>query len=594
MPDLLNWQPLYWREPAWLLAMLYPLLLLGWRRWRSGRVLDAYADRALQPWVRVAQPPGRRRAGQGVLMALCWVLLCLALAGPRLPLRDADQAGSAPGRLLAIVDLSRSMDAGDTVPSRRARAVQLLRGWLGQSPRPAIGLLLFAGRAHAYLPPTRDRRILDQYLAQLGQITLPTLGNDLAGALTLAQGWSAGEGPTRLLLLSDGDLDEAARARVQGPLAALREAGIALDVVGIGGASPVPLRDADGEWLLDAGQPVLSALQADWLRQLAASGGGRYLALEEAAAPALAAVWPYRPPRIAADELARVRWQELHPWLLAPAALLLVVLLVPLPAPRTAALLLLAPALAWLAEPARATDPAADAYALLQAGDYGKARDRYAALGGYAGRFGEGISCYRLADYDCARRAFADAAWLAADGKARGRAVFNLANSRFQLGDFERAIALYEDVIRQGAAVAAARANLAYTRELLAEVKRLAGIRGQAERRPARGPRSGASGLLPPDEGALRLDERKITVVPGPDGAAGRQQLLQRGLERLQLRTTGAGGTARGRGTTGWARREDLAASVPGAAIWQRLFEIDEGFPAPLQRPLPRPGERSW
>lgn len=589
-------EQLYWREPWWLLAALYPLLLLGWRQRRSRRVLDAYAERALQPWVRVGHQPGGALSWRAAAMGLCWVLLSIALAGPRLPLQSPSQAQTAPGQLVALIDLSRSMSAGDVPPSRRAHAIALLRGWLAQQPRPAIGLVLYAGRAHAYLPPTRDRRILDQYLQQLAQIELPTLGNDLAGALQIGRAWSQDNAPARLLLLSDGDLDSQARRRAEQQVAQLAAAGVEMDVIGIGGAGAVPLRDLDGEWLLADGQPVLSALQSDWLAQLAASAGGRYLHAQADAVPALDEVWRLRPVRIPAGLQSQVLWHELFPWLLVPATLLLTLLLLgPLPVRRSAVLLLLLPALPWLADPAQASDAARRAYQALQAGDYAAAREHYGRVDGYAGRFGEGVSCYRLAAFDCARVAFAEAAWLATNTQARGRAAFNLANSRFQLGDYDRAIALYEDVIRQGVVIEQARSNLNFTRELQAEVKRLAGERSQTPRRPANGPRSGNSGMPSPPEGGLQLAKRRPSALPGsgPGGVADYQQLLQRGLERLQLRSTGDGDASR-RSYNRWAAREDLAASVPGARIWQRLFEIDEGFPAPLQQPLPRPGERPW
>ena len=42
---------LYWRQPAWLLLVLLPLVLALLRHWRKQGRRDLYADRLLQAWV---------------------------------------------------------------------------------------------------------------------------------------------------------------------------------------------------------------------------------------------------------------------------------------------------------------------------------------------------------------------------------------------------------------------------------------------------------------------------------------------------------------------------------------------------------------
>lgn len=588
---------LYWREPGWLLLALYPLLLLLWRRWHRTRVLDTYADRKLQAWVTVPQAGGPAATWRGLAMALCWLLLCLALAGPRLPLQLPPGLAPPAGRLVAVLDLSRSMAATDVLPDRRGRAVSLLRRWLDTEQPPAMGLVVYAGRAHRYLPPTTDKAILRHYLDQLSSLQLPSLGNDLAGGLALAAGELAGEPYSALVLFSDGDMGGDARQAAETRAAALAQAGIAFRVLGVGGPGASPLRDHKGDWLIAGDAPVLSSRDEGWLQSLAAAGDGSY---HDAAAPlSLDQVWQRPAARIARQDQDAVLWHELYPWLLAPALVLLFVLLlgrVPVAVRSGLGLATAVLALAvMLPDPARAeVNPLRAAHQALQAGDYETARQRFQGLGGYAGRFGEGVSCYRLGDYDCARNAFADAAWLAEGEQARGRAVFNLANSRFQLGDYERAIALYEDAIRQGVAVAQARANQGYTVELVKEMARLAGVRGETGPRPGRGPRSGpsADGVTPPPDAELGLVDVPADALPEVVKGMDFDALVQRGLTRLQLRETERTDSRR-RGLS-WAGRKDIAGSVPGALIWQRLFEIEEGFPAPLEQPVSRPGVQPW
>ncbi len=162
---------LYWREPLWLLALAYPLVVAGLGRWRARRQLDAYADRHLLPWV---QAP-RRHGGlaRQWLLLFAWCLAVLGLAGPRVPLFVPAQAQPPPGALVAVLDLSASMEARDLGGSRRAATLRTLRALVAEPRRLAIGLVVYAGRAHLYAPPTTDGAVLEALIAQ-GHALRPT------------------------------------------------------------------------------------------------------------------------------------------------------------------------------------------------------------------------------------------------------------------------------------------------------------------------------------------------------------------------------------------------------------------------------------
>ncbi len=312
----------YWREPLWLLAAAYPLFLWAWSQRRRQRIRLGYADAGLWPWVGAEAPRARGGGIRRVILALAWILLAVAAAGPRLPLEVPARARPPAGALLAVLDLSRSMEARDAGGSRRAAGLGLLRAWNDAPGRPPMGLLVFAGRAHLFFPPSADRPAVAHFLDQLPGLNLPTLGNDLAGALNLA-----GElleniiGPRALVILSDGDLDDPARAQSEAAVSRLRARfAVDLSVVGLGGATATAVPDPAQGWLRVEGRPVVSRLETSWLKDLAQAGGGRYLTSSVEYPIALDEVWRAPPPRIA--DADAVLWWELYPWALAPAVLL--------------------------------------------------------------------------------------------------------------------------------------------------------------------------------------------------------------------------------------------------------------------------------
>ena len=112
---------LVWHAPWALVLMLIPIALLLLALRQHSKLID-YADAALRPWAM----SGRPQAGLG-RMALhfgAWCCLVVALAGPRLPQESTElvQNTRADVRLIALLDVSESMQAADMPPSRMERA----------------------------------------------------------------------------------------------------------------------------------------------------------------------------------------------------------------------------------------------------------------------------------------------------------------------------------------------------------------------------------------------------------------------------------------------------------------------------------------
>ena len=133
------------------------------------------------------------------LLALRVLSAAAALLFALQPQWISERVQNVPGRLVVLVDASRSMSVRDVTPSRAARALELLQRWGSESKLP-FDLYAFGGEAHpvklgaldaAQLARDDDTRIqhaIERVVAdvgdELGAIVLLSDGADLA------PGWS--------------------------------------------------------------------------------------------------------------------------------------------------------------------------------------------------------------------------------------------------------------------------------------------------------------------------------------------------------------------------------------------------------------------
>lgn len=318
---------LHFLRPAWLLALPVLWGLVFWLARRRARDGD---------WARLIDPellPGLcldAGAGKGLAslspwswLALVWTLTVLALSGPAWE-RDATAAWRAPAAWVLVLDLSPSMAAADLAPNRVTRARYCLDDLLSAARDARVGLVVFSDEAYTVTPLTEDVATVRAMLPPLAPDIMPSPGDQLTPALEQAARLlkQAGRKDGQVVLLSDGFADPAAAFDAA---QRLRNQGATLNVVGIGSAAGAPVADPRGGFALDGkGQPRLARLEVDRLRQLAASGGGRYVDL--AGLPSLIRALQARPnPADGATAMAGIaveHWRDAGVWLL-PALLLL-------------------------------------------------------------------------------------------------------------------------------------------------------------------------------------------------------------------------------------------------------------------------------
>lgn len=590
----------YWRAPWWLLFVFYPLLLALLQQRLRRLSLRRYADPQLHGWVAVSGTAVSSNRRQQLAMGLFWLLLGVALAGPRSPLLIPAEAQPSQGSLIAIVDLSRSMDVADMKRSRREAAIDTLQTWASASNLPEIGLILFAGKEHLYLPPTADPVTLKRFISQLSDIALPTHGNQLAGALESARLLlQHAPKPHMVVLLSDGDLGAAAQAQATTPIEALIASDVTVTMLGFGGQKPAPIPSGVGGWLTADDRQVLSARNDQWFNAMAKRSGVGYLPVVSGEPPALERIWKHTPVRIADDKMERVLWRE---WFQLPLAAALLFLLGALQRPNrsgyqrigtTAVVLLLATF--GMSEPLQAETTGEAAYRAYNNGDYKSSLKDYRSVPGYVGRYGEGVSCYRLKEYSCALDAFTDAAWRATTPEQRGRAAYNLGNVFFRLANYRQAVVLYEDAQVHGVALEQTEYNLSFARTLLKAVQRQLAVEAARHARLSVDLR-GQSEI---DVANVMAFDRRVGRRKGDptdnlsaDLAtyANVADLIRRGVVVARAIDDGSRHVQNNR----WLEQPDAQQVMSASKLWKRLFEFEEGFQVSLDRPRIRAGARPW
>ena len=308
--------------PAWLIAIPPLVSFALWRHWkarREGRWGEIVAADLLDT-LRLDEE--ERRRSPWITLALAWTLAALALAGPAWR-RVPSAAYREPADWVVVLDLSPSMNAADLLPNRVTRAHYLIEDLLRAAHDARVALVVFSGDAHTVVPLTDDVATIRSLLDPLIPSIMPQPGHSLAPALDQAASLlqQAGSRNGHVIVLADG-FDDPARAFAAAQR--LRALGATVDAVGVGTVAGAPEPSGDGFVRDAAGKIVLTRLHLDRLRQLAATGGGRYWSVDSSQALIerleAARLNPLVHARI--DPGARVdAWRNEGYWLLIPLLL---------------------------------------------------------------------------------------------------------------------------------------------------------------------------------------------------------------------------------------------------------------------------------
>jgi len=266
-------------RPFWLLLLPFAV----WAAWRFGLgrggqdAWRAVVDRVLQPHVLVDASASAERRWPLAIALAATVIALFALAGPawdRLPV-PAFRSSEA---LVVALDLSRSMDAGDVVPSRLARARLKLLDLLERRAAGETALVVFTANAFVVSPLTNDTRTIAAQVNALSTDIMPSQGSLIEVGLDKAASrlTASAAGRGEILLLTDSEASDLAIERA----AELAASGITTHVLAVGTEEGAPIPLAEGGFLNDErGQVVVPQLDAASLERLAQAGRGRFARL---------------------------------------------------------------------------------------------------------------------------------------------------------------------------------------------------------------------------------------------------------------------------------------------------------------------------
>ena len=264
-------------NPEYLpLLLLIPFFPAGYavlrrlRRRRIRRLGDETLVGQLMPswsgakgWVRV------------ILFSLAFFFFVIGLARPQIGAKLSERK-TRGAEVMIVLDVSNSMLAEDYSPNRLERAKLAIGRIVDKLREDRIGLIVFAGTSFVQLPITTDYVSAKMFMNNISTESVPVQGTAIGEAiLTAVRGFSAESEKSRaIIVITDGENHE------DDPVEAAKtaaEMGIKVYTIGVGSAEgqPIPtegglLRDRDGEI-------VVTRLDEQTLRDVAAAGGGAYV-----------------------------------------------------------------------------------------------------------------------------------------------------------------------------------------------------------------------------------------------------------------------------------------------------------------------------
>ena len=259
-------------------------LLLIWyfvsRRNKLKRMGEAKLIKELIPY-----SSSRKRIIKAILFLTGFSSLILALCNLQTgsKLTEVKREGAD---IMVCIDVSNSMLAQDLLPNRLTRAKYALEKMIDLLEGDRLGLVIFAGEAYVQLPITTDYSAAKLFLDAIGPGMVPVQGTNMADAINKAsESFSTDEGKNKaIILITDGENHEPEAIEAADEAA---KKGIMINTIGIGSLNGVPIpmiengvvkgyrKDKDG-------QTVVTKINAELLKTIAAKGNGVYVQASQA------------------------------------------------------------------------------------------------------------------------------------------------------------------------------------------------------------------------------------------------------------------------------------------------------------------------
>lgn len=268
---------LYIAHPEFLwLLLLSPVLLIvyGIVRHRRGKAVARFGN----PWlVRQLMPSWSSAKGWWHIVLFCVAFeffvigLSRPLIGAKLSERETKGA-----EIMICLDVSNSMLARDYQPDRLSRAKLAISRLTDRLHDDRIGLVIFAGTSFVQLPITADYISAKMFLNNVDTGSIPVQGTAIGDAIiTAARSFSAQSEKSRaIIVITDGENHEDDAVAAAKTVA---ESGIRVYTIGVGSTEGEPIPMGGGLLKDRSGEIVVTRLDEQALKDIAAAGGGAYV-----------------------------------------------------------------------------------------------------------------------------------------------------------------------------------------------------------------------------------------------------------------------------------------------------------------------------
>jgi Ca-activated chloride channel family protein len=263
------------------LLLLIPVfigLYLAWNVWRR-KALKRFGEvKTIQ--VLMPRYSGTKPLLKFIIMLIAFIFFVVGVSDPQVGSR-LEKVKREGIDLYLVLDVSNSMLAEDIRPNRLDRAKMAIANLVDRLQGDRIGIVVFAGHAYKQLPLTTDYSAAKLFLSAVDTKIVPSQGTAIGEAINMAvSSFDDSQHNKAIVVITDGENheDDAVEAAKVAD-----EKGIKVFTIGMGlpEGTPIPLYDRNGNKLGfkkdRQGKTVITKLNEDMMRRIAAAGGGSYV-----------------------------------------------------------------------------------------------------------------------------------------------------------------------------------------------------------------------------------------------------------------------------------------------------------------------------
>ncbi|MDB9787156.1 VWA domain-containing protein, partial [Bacteriovoracaceae bacterium] len=414
----------------WLIPLIAVFFIWGFRRKQT--LIDRFIAPELKERL-LACVSFQRQKIKTFLLLLVVFFSILALIRPKWGFHWEEVKRKGVDIIVAL-DVSGSMLAQDVTPNRLERAKREIIDLLNIVQGDRVGLIAFAGTAFLQAPLTLDYGAVQIFLDDLDTDLIPIPGTAIAEAITksVASFDQADKKSRVLILITDGEdhygdpLEEAEKASKQN---------IKIYTIGIGkkGGAPIPNGPNGGFKKDRRGNLILTQLDEETLQKIALKTKGSYV---RSVTGDLDLEQIYDDIRRTIDDKdlksgRRKRFEERFQWPLIIALLFLILESI-FPERKRSRL---------------KSNKNIVSLLLLTFSIFGSLVPRNSTANIFKNKAQESVSQYETGEYDKALQGFIDAQ---IENPEDDAIKYNLANTYYKMGDFNKARELYETLSDHG------------------------------------------------------------------------------------------------------------------------------------------------